>query len=205
VIGRRISLLLALAPLVLAGWDSDGGMSISRHGQVLRAQGDDAIASDPPLLVPWRRTGDIWLGESKARVEAEYGRVHHDAVGNLFYRLHGSKVLITYGDRFYGDAGRIRSIDLMTPYYRTRTGFGVGSKIPLGACHRTATNPCEHRWRGFVYSPYLRESRCRCWVKVGVGPRSLPVTGRNFTKPWFFIYVNHGRVSEFYFSAHYID
>ncbi len=32
-----------------------------------------AAASDPPLLVPWNRIGDIPLGESKARVVHEYG------------------------------------------------------------------------------------------------------------------------------------
>src|SRR3954451_16088803 len=34
-------------------------------------------ASDPPLLVPWRRVGEIWLGEPQARVEREYGSPGH--------------------------------------------------------------------------------------------------------------------------------
>ena len=164
-----------------------------------------AVRSDPSLLVPWNRVGDIALGAAKVRIEGEYGRAQHDGLGNLFYRLHGNKIFITYGDRFYGDAGRIRSIDFTTPYYRTTTGFGVGSRIPLGPCHRTRADPCEHRWHGFIYGPYLKENRCSCWVKVGRGARSLPVTGLNFGKPWSFIYVKHGRVTGFYFSAHYID
>jgi hypothetical protein len=163
------------------------------------------VRSDPPLLVPWSRIGDIALGEPKARVEAEYGRARRDRLGNTFYRLHGSKVFLTYGDHVYGDAGRVASLDFTTPYYRTTSGFGFGSRIRLGPCHRSATSRCERRWHGFDYGPYLRESRCPCWVKAGVGPRSLPMTGSSFGKPWFFIYVNHLRVTEFYFSAHYID
>jgi hypothetical protein len=195
VTGRRTCLLLALGPLALAGWATG-----SLANRSLRVR-----ASDPPVLVPWTRVGNIWLGESRTRVEATYGRVKHDALGNLFYPLHGSKVAITYGDGFYRDAGDVRSIEITTPYYRTRAGFGVGSTIPLGPCHRVAGNRCEHLWHGFIYGPYLKERRCACWVKVGVGPRSLLPVGRNFTKSWFFIYVSHGRVREFYFSAHYID
>ncbi len=33
--------------------------------------------SDPPLLVPWSRIGNIALGESRARVEREYGSEGH--------------------------------------------------------------------------------------------------------------------------------
>jgi hypothetical protein len=70
---------------------------------------------------------------------------------------------------FYGD--RVGRIGFGTPYYRTPSGFGVGSTIPLGACHKTATNPCEHRWRGFIYNVRLKEQPCNCWVKVGTGKR----------------------------------
>jgi hypothetical protein len=48
-------------------------------------------------------------------------------------------------------------------------------------------------------------SRSDCWVKVGRGARSLPATGDNFLKPWFFIYVDHGRVSRFYFALKFVD
>ena len=164
-------------------------------------------AGDPPLFVPWHRIGDISLGEPRARVEGEYGGVgdgyhviqrYGDTVEG-YYRLHGSRVFVTFYGRRVGELG------FRTPYYRTKSGFGVGSRIPLGPCHRTATNPCEHRWHGFVYNVTLKEDPCNCWVKVGRGARSLPVTGRNFLKPWFFIYLRHGRVASFYFALRFVD
>ncbi len=163
--------------------------------------------ADTPLLVPWHKVGDISLGEPKKLVEAEYGGVdtgYHvlQRYGNVvqgYYRLHGSRVVVT----FYGD--RVGELAFTTPYYRTSSGFGVGSRIPLGPCHMTATSRCEHRWRGFIYNPRLRENRCVCWVKVGSGVHSLAPTGANYTKPWYFIYLRHGRVSGFYFALRYID
>jgi hypothetical protein len=128
-------------------------------------------------------------------VEREYGPVDKG-----YYRLHGSKVIVT----FYGR--RVGELAFSTSYYRTTGGFGVGSTIPLGPCHRTAANPCEHRWRGFVYNPTLREAPCHCWVKVGLGARSLrPVNASNFGKPWFFIYLRGRQVTSFYFALRYVD
>lgn len=163
--------------------------------------------ADPSVLVPWSRVGDISLGEFKSRVQSEYGSVGHgyhvlQRYGNVtqgYYRLHSSRVVVT----FYGE--RVGELSFTTRYYRTSTGFGVGSTIPLGPCHVTATSRCEHRWRGFIYNPRLRESRCSCWVKVGTGARSLTPTATNYTKPWFFIYLRNGRVSGFYFALMYID
>jgi hypothetical protein len=45
---------------------------------------------------------------------------------------------------------------------------------------------------------------CNCW-KVGLGAQSLPVSFKNFLKPWFFIDVRQGRVSSFYFASKFID
>jgi hypothetical protein len=161
---------------------------------------------DPPLLVPWNRIGNITLGESKTSVEREYGSVGHgfhviQRYENVqgYYRLHGDRVIVT----FYGN--RVGELEFETPYYRTKTGFGVGSRIPLGPCHRTATNPCEHRWRGFIYNPTLRVRPCNCWVKVGRGAQSLPANAFNFGKPWFIIYLRHGHVAGFYFALKYVD
>ena len=168
---------------------------------------DAAIRSDPPLLVPWSRVGNITLGEPKARVEQEYGSVGHgyhvvqrhgDAVRG-YYRLHGNEVTVVFYGRRVGELG------FETPYYRTKSGFGVGSTIPLGPCHRTATNPCERRWHGFIYNPTLREHPCNCWVKAGLGARSLPVDAYNFGKPWFFINLRRGHVAGFYFALKYVD
>ena len=165
-------------------------------------------AGDPPLLlVPWNTIGNIALGESKTRLEREYGSAEHgyhvlqrygDTVQG-YYRLHGSQVIVT----FYGR--RVGELDFETSYYRTKDGFVVGSRIPLGPCHRTTTNSCEHRWHGFVWNSSIRETPCGCWVKVGLGAQSLPVTGANFLKPWFFIYTRRGRVTRFHFALKYVD
>src|SRR5438034_9313016 len=90
--------------------------------------------SDPPIFVPWSRIGDISLDGFKEEVEAEYG-----PEPTYGYRLHGSRVFVGY------DRGRLSEIRFSTPYYRTKSDFGVGSRIPLGPCHRTSTNRCEHR------------------------------------------------------------
>src|SRR5437763_11035805 len=158
--------------------------------------------SDPPILVPWHRVGDITLGESKARVEKEYGSeghgyyvlVRNQGIIQGYYRLHGSRVYVTF------ENGRVNEVDFTTRYYRTKSGFGVGSTIPFGPCHRTATTRCEHRWHGFVWNAWRKEKPCRCWFKVGLGARSLPATVDNFLKPAFAIFIRRGRVSGFYFT-----
>jgi hypothetical protein len=164
-------------------------------------------AGDPPLLVPWSRVGDIALGEPRRHVEREYGSAEHGyhvLVGKRdhvqgYYLLHGTKVFVTF------DGGRVEEISFSTPYYRTKIGFGVGSTIPLGPCHRTARYRCEHRWHGFVWNEWNREKPCGCWTKAGLSQQSLPLTTANFLKPWFFINMRHGRVDGFYFALKFVD
>jgi hypothetical protein len=139
--------------------------------------------SDPPVFVPWETVGGISLDEPKRQVEAEYG-----LEPQYGYRLHGSRVLVGF------DHGRVSDVRFSTPYYRTKGGFGVGSRIPPG-----------RYWHGFVWNAWVREKPCSCWVKVGRGPRSLPATVHNFLKPWFFVYVHRGRVSGFYFALRFVD
>jgi hypothetical protein len=152
-------------------------------------------AADAPILVPWHRIGDIALGESRSRVESEYGVL--PATG--YYRLHGTRVRVLF------DSGHVSEISFSTPYYRTKQGFGVGSRIPLGPCHKTAHDPCEHLWNGFIYNGWSKGAPCHCWVKVGTGPRSLEPSTANFMKPWFFINTRDGRVSSFYFALKFVD
>jgi hypothetical protein len=161
------------------------------------AVGEVGRASDPPLLVPWSRIGDIALGESRTRVEREYGP-QRDGLQPQ-YRLHGGTVWVRYA------GGRVVELDFTTPYYRTTSGFGVGSTIPLGPCHRTPALRCEHRWHGFVFNAWNKATPCNCWVKVGLGAESLGATTRNFLKPWFFIYTKRGRVSEIYLASKFVD
>jgi hypothetical protein len=169
--------------------------------------GDAAAKSDPPLLELTGRVGDITLGEPKAKVESEYGsegngfHVTFRNAGSIsgYYRLHHGRVLVTF------DGGRVSELDVRTPYYRTKGGVGLGSRIPLGRCHKTATKSCEHRWQGFIWDAWVRETPCNCWVKVGRGGQSLTVTTKNFLKPWFFINVRDDRVARFYFAWRFID
>jgi hypothetical protein len=158
-------------------------------GAVGAAYGSRAVGSDPPLFVSWSKIGDIGLGEPKMRVESEYGsegagfhvlQRYGDHVQG-YYRLHGSRVVVT----FYG--GRVGELAFTTRYYRTKAGFGVGSTIPLGPCHRNVTGQCTHRWHGFVFDAWNKGVPCDCWVKVGLGAESLPATTANFVKAWFFI------------------
>jgi hypothetical protein len=153
-------------------------------------------AGDPPVLVPWRRIGDIALGESRTRVEREYGSGHGFQVPD---QGHGSRVFVTFED------SRVNELDFTTRYYWTKSGFGVGSAIPLGPCHRTATNACEHRWHGFVWNAWVKANPCHCWIKVDLGAQSRPATAANFLKPWFFIYTRRGRVARFHFALKFVD
>src|SRR5439155_18941402 len=55
--------------------------------------------TDPPLLVPWTRVGDIALGEPRTRLEREYGGPGHGYHPDLgYYRLHGSRVFVYFRD-----------------------------------------------------------------------------------------------------------
>jgi len=151
-------------------WTITGRRSGSRH-------------ADPPVLVPWHKIGDVGLGDPKGRVLREYGKEPE-----LGYRLHDGRIQVGF------DSGRVTSIWFSTRYYRTKSGFGVGRRIPAG-----------RRWHGFVWNAWVREKPCSCWVKVGLGKRSLPATADNFLKPWFFINVRRGRVSSFYFASKFVD
>lgn len=212
ILHRGAARALLVVGLIAAGAGGRASGGTRSVAVVVTVVGAGAVraqsAGDPPVLVPWKRMGDITLGELKERVQSEYGaegsgyhvtqRYGRNTVQG-YYRLHGARVIVT----FYGD--QVGELDFATPYYRTKNGFGVGSRIPLGPCYRTATNPCEHRWHGFVWNEWIRETPCGCWTKVGVGARSLPVAGANFLQPWFFIYMSHGRVTEFYFALKFFD
>src|SRR4051794_4757262 len=85
-----------------------------------------SVHADPPLLGPWHKGGDIGLGDPKQGVLREYGRRRE-----FGYRLHGGRVQVG----FEGGGG-VTTIWFSTRYYRTKNGFGVGSRIPLGPCHK---------------------------------------------------------------------
>jgi hypothetical protein len=55
------------------------------------------------------------------------------------------------------------------------------------------------------YNAWSKVTPCNCWVKVGLGATSLPATGANFLKPWFFIYTRNGRATRFSFVLKFVD
>src|SRR3954466_670629 len=61
--------------------------------------GSGSRTTDPPVLVPWHKIGDIGLGVPKERVLREYGKEPE-----LGYQLHGGKVQVAF------DRGRVTSI-----------------------------------------------------------------------------------------------
>ncbi len=133
------------------------------------------------MLVLWKRVGNVKLGESTKKFRADYGRRDH---------RHGG--LFDVESNWGGYAG-INWIYFTTPYYRTKSGFGVGSRFPRA-------------WHGeFIWNAIDKGSPCHCWVKVGNGPRSLEATGANFGKPWVIVDMSHGRVSGILMSSKYLD
>jgi hypothetical protein len=164
-------------------------------------------AIDFPDLVPWTGVGAIYLGEGRAQVAHDYDAVGHryrvqvrdNGIVQGYYALHRSRLFVTFRD------GRVNDLEFTTRFYRTWEGFGVGSKIPLGRCHRTARTSCEHHWHGFVWNAWSRDRPCGCWVKVGNGKRSLPATPANFLKPWALIYMRDGHVARIHLSWKFVD
>jgi hypothetical protein len=198
---RTVAVLPASGLLVLLSCAAacSGGAASDAATTQSRATGP---GSDPPLLVPWSRVGDIWLGEPQARVEREYGSPGHGyhlvvrITNGLqgYYTLHGGEVAVMFR------GGRVERIDADPRYYRTKSGFGVGSRIPFGPCVRTFTHRCGHRWHGFVWNEFYKETPCGCWMKVGRGKRSL----RPGPGPWTLIWVRHSRVTGFTFSTTFV-
>jgi hypothetical protein len=172
-----------------------------------RTTTDTERHADPPLLRPWQQVGGISLGEPQRQVFADYGGVGHgyhlevglNAVIQGYYRLQGSQVEVDFSHK------RVNNIIFRTPYYRTKSGFGVGSKIRFGACVRTWTHACGHRWHGFVWNEVYKAKVCGCWAKVGTDKASLRPVVSNFERRWTQIFVSHGRVVGFYLSRHYVD
>jgi hypothetical protein len=147
------------------------------------ACGGTAKHTDPPVLVLWKRMGDVRLGELLEPYATEYGPARE-------HRIHGGLIDV---ESNFDMSGRINWIYFTTPYYRTKRGFGVGSRFPRA-------------WRkAFLWNGIVKDKPCNCWVKVGRGARSLPASGTNFGKPWVIVDMSHGRVSGILMSSKYLD
>jgi hypothetical protein len=111
---------------------------------------------DPPRIVPWHRIGDVGLGMTETRVEYTYGQAdEHVTPCGYSYHLHGGILDVDYSPsckRSSNPDRRVLAIATDSSYYRTPSGLGVGSRIPLGPCH-LKRGVCEYRWNGFVYHP----------------------------------------------------
>jgi hypothetical protein len=118
-------------------------------------------AADSPRIVPWKQIGAIELGDNITRAEYLYGEPQE--IESLFFpvgtRYHGrAGVRHTYkvpGGELWVEAidGRIKALATTSPRYRTPTGLHVGSRIPLGPCHRNSYGSCDYRWKSFAYEP----------------------------------------------------
>lgn len=100
-------------------------------------------ATDPPRIVPWTTIGNISVGMTRARVEYTYGR--GTTVAGLYesWPVPGGSLDVVY------QHGYVANLSTTSARYQTRAGLHVGSRIPLGPCHRTA-GKCSYRWQGFT-------------------------------------------------------
>lgn len=108
---------------------------------------DSAASADPARIVPWHTIGNAGLGMSKDRVEYNYGaRVNADDQHFTTYQVAGGTLRIGFDIHY-----RVEFLTTNSPRYRTPGGIGVGVRVPLGACRRTAAGNCQFWWRGFRY------------------------------------------------------
>jgi hypothetical protein len=98
--------------------------------------------NDPPRIVPWHEIGSVGIGMTPARIEYGYGAA--DRYG--FYSVHGGHLNLWVG--YYKN--HVAFVATKSPYYRTLSGIGVGSTIPLGPCHHVH-GTCRYTWNGFTY------------------------------------------------------
>jgi hypothetical protein len=166
LLGRRsIKAILILLPVILVCCSSSAS----------------AAQSDSPWIIPWHQIGDVWIGMSRSRLVAEYGR--------------GKPLMAGYPDagavypqlivEFTG--GIVTTVRTYSRRYRTPDDFGVGSRIPLHVCPNNSGEDC---WKGFTLDGHEH-----WWSK------SVTWNGRRFTA---FIYVeaNYSVVTGFQFGGY---
>lgn len=140
---------------------------------VFASVADARVDGSPSGIDPWRGIDAISIGMSAIRVEYEYGvgrprsiNTGTASVGaDASYRRGNGWLWVGYSN------GRVDSVGTTSAAYRTPNGLGVGSKIPLGRCHRIPGG-CKYTWQGFRYST---EPCCGWYRLFRVGSRSVRV------------------------------
>jgi hypothetical protein len=103
-----------------------------------------ASSADPPRVVEWHSVGSAGIGLPQSKIVAAYGEGKHGFRYNR-YAIHGGHLTIQYDG-----SGHVNGITVEdTPYYKAPDGFGVGFRIPLGACHKHAGG-CTYTWNGLT-------------------------------------------------------
>ena len=148
---------LVLASLIAVG----AALVLAVSGGAVRAQD-----VDPPTLVWNNQVGSARLGMSEVQIEYLYGaptktdmwRLPHVDTPFPDAAVHAQKYVI--GDHslwvwYLGGRPGAKVLETSSPYYRTSTGVGVGTRIPLGQCVRTRLSSggsyCAYKWRSFEF------------------------------------------------------
>jgi hypothetical protein len=140
-------------------------------GLIAVAASDGAVGSG---IQPWRAVGGIGIGTSVTRVEYERGvgtgprqinMGSASVLADTVYRHGGGLLWVSYSN------GRVSAVGTTSPGLRTPNGLGVGSRIPLGPCHRIAGG-CRYWWQGFRYST---EPCCGWYRTFREGARTVRV------------------------------
>jgi hypothetical protein len=153
---RESVVVAALAVLAATGCSRDDGVAERQQQQ-----------PDSPRLVFDKSIGDVTLNMARAAVERRYGEpAREEALADYFpfgtqyhgqkleravYRLHDGVLQVQYV------AGRVKTIETTSTYYRTASRIGVGTRLPRDRCIRldevgyVGPRGCKDTWRGFRF------------------------------------------------------
>jgi hypothetical protein len=113
------------------------------------ASGSPSV-SDPPRIVLWHLIGSAGLRMSRPVVERVYGRPYYPGPEEPQYKVRGGVLFIGYGKpcNSTGCHGKVADVSTNAVRYRSRTGLGVGSRIPFPPC-AGSNGRCVRLWHGF--------------------------------------------------------
>jgi hypothetical protein len=133
------------------------------------------VVEDPPRIVLWHLIGRAGLGMSRAQVERVYGRPYYDGPEPAQYTVPGGVLFVGY------IRGKVAYVATSSRRYRTRTGLGVGTRIPFrgGRWHgfrlgRDAGTSVPMWWR---YASYRGRPVTAFMDATGKGPAPYRISG----------------------------